>query len=101
MMNWKHIIYLVFPFVIGFIAQQIMKIPDTSYWFYVWSLCIVSVLIFVKLILPYNERKFEAINGIDYEEALKSKNREEKPYTYIVGFHMVLFIGLIVAYFTN
>lgn len=78
-----------------------MKIPDTSYSFYVGLLCLLSVFIFVKLILPHNERKFDAISGIDYESALKGKNQEEKQYTYIVGFHMIVFIGLIILNFIN
>lgn len=100
-MNAKHLLYLIFPFGTGFIAERIMKIPETSYWFYVWLLCIVSVFIFVKGILPYQERKFNAINTIDYKGALDEKNREEKPYTYIVGLHMIVFFGLIILYFTN
>lgn len=100
-MNAKHFTYLIFPFVAGYIAQQVMKIPDTNYWFYVWLLCILSVFIFVKLILPYNERKFDAVSPIDYETALKDKNQQDKPYTYIVGFHMLVFIGLTIGYFTN
>ncbi len=100
-MNAKHILYLVFPFAAGFIAQKVMKIPDTSYWFYVWLLCLASVFIFVKMILPYQEQKFNAINQIDYKGALDSKNSEEKPYAYIVGLHMVVFVGIIILYFTN
>jgi Ca2+/Na+ antiporter len=100
-MNIKQIIYLIFPFIVGYIAMQIMKIQDTSYWFYVWLLCLLSVFIFVKIILPYNEKKFDAVSNIDYESALKDKNQNEKPYTYIVFIHMVIFVGLIVLYFTN
>lgn len=100
-MNAKHIIYLVFPFVIGFIAERIMKIPDTSYWFYVWLLCLASVFIFVKGILPYYEQRFNAVNPIDFKGALDDKNREEKPYTYIVGMHLIVFVGIIIRYFTN
>lgn len=100
-MNAKHLLYLVFPFAVGFIAHKVMKIPDTSYWFYVWLLCLASVFIFVKMILPYQEQKFNAINAIDYKGALNEKNREEKPYTYIVGLHMVVFVGIIILYFTN
>ncbi|NMH28058.1 hypothetical protein [Flavobacterium silvaticum] len=100
-MNAKHILYLVFPFAVGFVAQMFMKIPDTSYWFYIWLLCLASVFIFVKMILPYQEQKFNAINSIDYKGAMDEKNREEKPYTYIVGLHMVVFVGLIILYFTN
>jgi hypothetical protein len=100
-MNAKHILYLIFPFAVGFIAERAMKIPDTTYWFYVWLLCLASIFIFVKLILPHHERKFNAINGIDYKSAMDDKNSEEKPYTYIVGLHMTIFIGLIILYFTN
>ncbi|MCY1238141.1 hypothetical protein D3C86_1016770 [compost metagenome] len=100
-MNAKHILYLIFPFAAGFIVQQIIKSPDTSYWFYVWLCCLASLFIFVKGILPYQEQKFNAINGIDYKGALDEKNRTEKPYTYIVGLHMVVFIGIIILYFTN
>lgn len=100
-MNAKHIAYLIFPFAIGYVSQELMKIPDTSFKFYVGLLCLLSVFIFVKLILPYNERKFDAICGIDYESALKEKNQEERPYIYIVGFHMIVFIGLIILNFIN
>lgn len=100
-MNIKHFIYLIFPFVIGFIAGQILKIPDTSYWFYVWLLCIASVFIFVKGILPYHEQKFNAIKDIDIKNAFENKTNEEKPYTYIVGVHIVVFIIIIVQFFIN
>jgi len=100
-MNARHFLYLIFPFAVGFIAERIMKIPDTSYWFYVWLLCIASVFIFTKMILPYHERKFNTLNVIDYKDALDGKNREEKPYSYIVGLHLAVFFGIIIIYFTN
>lgn len=100
-MNAKHFFYLVFPFAVGVLAQRIMKIPDTSYWFYVWLLCIGSVIIFVKFILPHQEQKFNAINEIDFKGAFDQKNKEEKPYTYIVGFHMVVLIIISILFFTN
>lgn len=100
-MNARHFIYLIFPFALGFVAYKVMKVPDASYWFYVWGLCLASVFIFVKLILPYQERKFNAINEIDYKGAMDDRNAEQKPYSYIVGFHMIVFFGLIFLYFTN
>lgn len=100
-MNTKQIIYLIYPFVLGFVAKELMSIPDTGYWFYVWVLCLLSIFIFVKLILPYNERKFDAINAIDYESALKEKNVGEKPYTYAVGLHMIVLVIIIIQFFIN
>lgn len=100
-MNLNHILYLVFPFGVGLVALKVLNIPDTSYWFYVWLSCIASVFIFVKFILPYHEQKFNAISDIDFKGAFKDKNKEQKPYTYIVGFHMVVFFGLIILYFIN
>ncbi|GEM_PF-2810028 len=100
-MNAKHILYLIFPFAVGFIAERIMRIPNTSFWFCVWLSCIASILIFVKGILPYYEQRFNAVNPIDYKGALDNKTKDEKPYTYIVGLHMVIFVGIIILYFTN
>ncbi|RZJ76312.1 MAG: hypothetical protein EOO45_02730 [Flavobacterium sp.] len=100
-MNLNHILYLVFPFGLGLVAHKFVDIPDTSYWFYVWLFCLSSVFIFVKMILPYHEQKFNAISEIDFKGAFDDKNREQKPYTYIVGFHMVVFFGIIILYFIS
>ncbi len=100
-MNAKQIIYALFPFVLGFIAQQVINIPDTSYWFYVWLLCIVSVFIFVKMILPHQEQKFNAISDIDFKSALDDKTKEQKSYSYIAGLHVSTFFAIIILYFIN
>lgn len=100
-MKANQVIYLIFPFVLGFIAQQVMKIADTSYWFYVWLLCLASIFIFVKIILPSQDRKFEAISGIDFKGAFQDREKERKPFSYIAGFHMLVFFGLIILYFIN
>lgn len=98
-MNINHLIYLIFPFGVAILAQEILNIPDTSYWFYVWVLCLVSIFIFVKMILPYFEQRFNAISPIDYKGAFQDKNKDQKPYTYIVGFHMAVLFGIIIIYF--
>lgn len=98
-MNINHFIYLIFPFGVAALAQKVLNIPDTSYWFYVWMLCMVSVFIFVKMILPYFEQRFNSISSVDYKGAFEDKNKDQKPYTYIVGFHMAVFFGIIIIYF--
>lgn len=100
-MNVKQIIYLIFPFAGGLVAQKVMKIPDITYWFYVWLLCIASVFIFVKIILPYHENRFDAVSPIDYKGSMDNKSKDEKFYTYAVGIHMATLVGIIITYFIN
>jgi len=100
-MKLNHILYLVFPFGIGLICNKLLQINDNSIWFYIWLACIASLFIFVKLILPAIEQKFDAISPIDYKGAFNEKNREQKPYSYIAGFHMLLFFVIIIVYFIN
>ena len=100
-MNFQKILYTVFPFVIAFIAKQIITDLDTSYWFYVWLCCIVSIFIFVKFLIPHQEQKFNAISPIDFKSACDDKIKEQKPYSYIAGFHMLTFFVIIIMYFIN
>lgn len=99
-MNLKQIIYALFPFILGIIAYKVIG-GNTSYWFYVWLLCIISILIFVKMILPYQEQKFDAISEIDFKSAFDDKTKEQKSYSYIAGLHMVTFFAIIILYFIN
>lgn len=100
-MNINHILYLVFPFGVGLLCHKIFNTPLADFWLFVWLGCIASLFIFTKFILPAQEQKFNAISQIDIESAFKDKMREQKPYSYIAGFHIVLFFALIIIYFTN
>jgi hypothetical protein len=100
-MKTNHFIYLAFPFAIGALMYKIMDIPDASYWFYVSLMCIASVFIFVKLILPAIEQKFDAISPIDMKGAYEDKMSEQKPYSYAVGAHMATFVIILIVYFTS
>ncbi|QEE50700.1 hypothetical protein FUA48_14270 [Flavobacterium alkalisoli] len=100
-MNQNHIIYFVFPFGVGLLCHKFLQIPDTSIWFYIWLGCIASLFIFVKLILPAQEQKFDAIKDIDIESSFRDKMKEQKPYSYIAGFHMLLFFVIIIVSFLN
>jgi hypothetical protein len=97
-MNINHILYLVSPFGLGLIC---FKFVNGNFWFCVGLGCIASVFTFTKLILPAQEQKFNAIKDIDIESAYKDKMSEQKPYSYIAGFHMLLFFSLIILYFIN
>nr|WP_322626460.1 hypothetical protein [uncultured Flavobacterium sp.] len=100
-MKINHFIYLSAPFGLGLLAQKLFDVPSASYWFYVALLCLASVFVFLKMILPYHQQKFDAVADIDFKGAYEEKNREEKPYIYIVGFHMILFFVLLILYFTT
>lgn len=100
-MKTNHLIYLIAPFGLGALAQKIMNIPDTSYWFYVSLLCIASLFFFVKLVLPAIEQKFDAISPIDIESAYKEKMNEQKPFSYVVGIHIATFFIILIVYFTS
>lgn len=100
-MNINHLLYLVFPFGVGLLCHKIFNTPPGDFWLFVWLGCIASVFIFTKFILPAQEQKFNAIKDIDIESAYKDNMSEKKPYSYITGFHMFLFFGLIILYFIN
>jgi hypothetical protein len=100
-MNINHILYLVFPFGVGLICHKFFDIPDADFWLFVWLGCIASLFIFTKLILPAQEQKFNAIKDIDIESTFKDKVSEQKPYSYIVGFHILLFFVIMIMYFIN
>ena len=100
-MKTNHLIYLAFPFGVGALAHKFLNIPDTSYWFYVSLLCIASVFLFVKLILPAIEQKFDAIAPLDMKGAYEDKMSEQKPYSYVVGIHMATFVIILIVYFTS
>ncbi|KGO78605.1 hypothetical protein Q763_17620 [Flavobacterium beibuense F44-8] len=100
-MNINHILYLVFLFAVSLICHKLFNTPIADFWLFVWLGCIASLFIFVKLILPTQERKYNAIKDIDIESAFRDKMKEQKPYSYIAGFHMLLFIGITIVYFIN
>jgi len=100
-MSAKHFIYAAFPFIVGLIAKKIMDIPDTSYWFYVSLACILSVFIFVKVILPSIDSYSDFASQIDVKYGYDKRVEGQKPYSYIVGLHILTFIIIIVLYFTN
>jgi hypothetical protein len=100
-MKINHFLYLVFPFAVGLLCYKFLQMPDTSIWFYIWLACIASIFIFTKLILPAIEQKFDAISPIDYKGAFDEKNKEQKPYSYIAGFHVLLFFVITIVYFIN
>lgn len=100
-MNINHFLYLVFPFGVGLVCHKLFNIPNSDFWLFVWLGCIASLFIFTKLIMPSLEQKFDAIKDISIESAFKDKMKEQKPYSYIAGFHMLLFFVIIIMYFTS
>lgn len=90
-MNINHILYLVSPFGLGMICYKFLNIPDGSFWFCVWLGCIASIFFFTKVIPPAQESKFEAIKDIGIKSAYEDKLKEQRPYSYIVGFHVLVF----------
>lgn len=121
-MNLKHILYITFPFVTGFVAKNIiLKNTDTSYWVFVGVLCLISMFLYSKIITPYIENQYETydslqktnklfskygIQEIDMSDSVSTINEEEKQkqkhlksYGNISLFHMLFLIGLIIFYF--
>ena len=100
-MKMNHILYLVFPFVVGLVIDKFFHTEDTSIWLYIWLGCVASFFILTKIILPSQERKYNAISDIDIKSAYEQKMREQKPYSYITGVHMLLFFAITIIYFIN
>lgn len=121
-MSLKHILYIVFPFVTGFVAKNIiLKNTDTSYWVFVGVLCLISMFLYSKIITPYIENQYGTydslqktnnlfskygIQEIDMSDSVSTFNEEEKQkqkhlksFGYISLFHMLFLIGLIIFYF--
>ena len=93
-MSLKHILYIVFPFVTGFVAKNIiLKNTDTSYWVFVGVLCLISMFLYSKIITPYIENQYGTydslqktnnlfskygIQEIDMSDSVSTINEEEK-----------------------
>jgi hypothetical protein len=120
--NQKHLIYALFPFIVGLVLKRtIFNDSDISYWFLVGVLCLASMFVYSKVISPFIENQFNTYSSLNKSNEISSKygmqeiditnymstiNDEEKQkqklqksYANIVLFHVIFLIGLIVFYF--
>ncbi len=123
-MKIQHIIYLIFPFGAGlFIKQMIFKTSDFSYLGCVGVACIISMVVYNKIILPILENQYNThsslkktnelygkfgIDEIDISQSMENiledddrKQYEIKIYSNILWFHFALLVGLIIYYFNT
>ncbi len=122
-MNQKHLIYALFPFIAGLALKRLIFSDNETitYLSCVGISCVLSLVVYAKLILPSIENQFGTYSSLKKMNELNSKygmnsneidiansmsdidNEEQqkqlKGYANIAWFHVLLLIGLIAFYF--
>lgn len=119
-MNFKHILYAVFPVIAGYgLKQSIFN--DLSLLNCIGISCFASLFVYSKLIIPNIEQNHSTFSRVKQMNDLQSKynggtidfdkshmidqeqesSNTQKPYTIIVWLHLLALAGIIASNFIN